>query len=141
MYIIPNMIIYRHHANWPTYNTKNAKINAFSFSKNAQHFATENASNKRILGNKSNIDQKNDLYLPEFSLRNAIRKPSYRAHGQVNNDNTAIETSSLKTGMNEISRNLGKYFKAVSQITLHTLHCNLIMVLPKPKHVATLLKQ
>ena len=42
---------------------------------------------------------------------------------------------------NEISRNLGKYFKAVPQITLHDLHCNLIIVLTKPKHVATLLKQ
>jgi hypothetical protein len=43
--------------------------------------------------------------------------------------------------MNEISRNLVNYFKAAPQITLHTLHCNLIMVLPKPKHVATLLKE
>jgi hypothetical protein len=34
-----------------------------------------------------------------------------------------------------------KIFKAVPQITLHTLYCNLIMVLPTPKHVATLLKQ
>jgi len=35
----------------------------------------------------------------------------------------------------------GKYFKAAPQITLHTLHCNLMIVLAKPKHVATLLKQ
>ena len=25
MYINPNMIIYRHYVNWPTYNTKTAK--------------------------------------------------------------------------------------------------------------------
>jgi hypothetical protein len=54
---------------------------------------------------------------------------------------TVYKPRSLKTRMNEKARNLGKYFKAVPQITLHTLHCNLIMDLPKPKHVATLLKQ
>jgi hypothetical protein len=42
--------------------------------------------------------------------------------------------------MNEKSRTLGKYFKAAPQITQHALRSNLIMVLPKPKHVATLLK-
>jgi len=43
--------------------------------------------------------------------------------------------------MNKKSRNVGKYYKAVSQITLHTLHCNLIVGFPKPKHVATILKE
>ena len=33
------------------------------------------------------------------------------------------------------------YFKAAPQITLHALHCNLIIVLTKPKHVAKILKQ
>jgi hypothetical protein len=56
----------------------------FSFSKNAQHFATDCASKKGILGNNSNIHQKNDLYLPEISLGNTIRKPSHRAQGQFN---------------------------------------------------------
>jgi hypothetical protein len=31
--------------------------------------------------------------------------------------------------------------KAAPQITLRLLHRNLMMVLPKPKHVATILKQ
>ena len=43
---------------------------------------------------------------------------------------TVYKTGSLTTCMNEISRNFGKYFKAAPQITLHTLHRNLIMVLP-----------
>jgi hypothetical protein len=51
------------------------------------------------------------------------------------------KTSSLTTRMNEISRNLVNYFKAAPQITLYNLQCNLMIVLPKPKHVATLLKQ
>jgi len=61
--------------------------NGFSFSKNAQHFATEIASKKGILGNNSNTHQTNDLYLLQISLRNTIRKPSHRAHGQINNNN------------------------------------------------------
>jgi len=50
------------------------------------------------------------------------------------------KTCSLKTCMNEISRNLVNYFLAAPQVTLHTLHCNLLIVLPKPKHAATHLK-
>jgi hypothetical protein len=39
------MIIYRHHVNWPTYNTKTAKKKKVSTSaNNDQHFATVNAS-------------------------------------------------------------------------------------------------
>jgi len=51
---------------------------------NAQHFGTESASKKGILGNNSNTHQTNDLYLLEISLRNTIRKPSHRAYGQIN---------------------------------------------------------
>ena len=50
------------------------------------------------------------------------------------------KTSSLTTCVNEIARKLIKYFKAAPQTTLHALHCNLMLVFPKPKHVATLLK-
>jgi hypothetical protein len=106
---------------------------------------------KEILGNNSNIRQKNDLYLPEISLRNTIRKPSHPAHGQINNNNnnnnnnlTAIlraETSSVTKCNNEISRNLRKYFQVTPQITIHALHCNLVMVTFKAKHASTLLKQ
>jgi len=63
---------------------KNAK-NGFSFTKNAQNFATESASKKEILGNNSNKHQNSDLYLPEISLRNTIRNQSHRAYGQINN--------------------------------------------------------
>ena len=35
-----------------------------------------------IFGNNSNIRQKNDLYIPDISLRNTIRKPSLRVHPQ-----------------------------------------------------------
>jgi hypothetical protein len=61
-----------------------------------------------------------------------------------NNNNTftsilRTKTSSLKKCANEKSGNLGKYFKAAPQITLRTLHRNLVMGLPKPKHAATLL--
>jgi len=102
---------------------------------------------KEILGNNSNIHKKNDLYLPELSLRNTVRRLSHRAHGQINNNNnnlTAIltaETSSVTKCNNEITRNLRKYFKAPPQITIHALHCNLVMVTFKAKHASTLLKQ
>jgi hypothetical protein len=43
MYSLPNVIIYRHHVYWPTYNTKTAKKGSTS-ANNAQNFANVNAS-------------------------------------------------------------------------------------------------
>ena len=70
MYIVPNTIIYRHHVNWSTYNTKTATTKKKGFSSSKSHLTLCNISCVRggILSNNSNICQKNDLHLMIFSL-------------------------------------------------------------------------
>ena len=83
------------------------------------------------------------IFLRNISI-NTLHKGDDDDHHYDNDNNhalIALEASSLIKCVNENSRNFGKYFKAAPQITLHILHCNLMVVLTKPKHVATLLKQ
>ena len=70
----------------------------------------------------------------------------YRFNRYNNNNNTLAAIfrtamSSLRCCMNGIAGNFGKHFKAAPQLTLHILHCNLMMISLKAKHAATFLKQ
>ena len=83
MYIIPNMIIYRHHYNGLTYNTKTEKKNASLPVNHPQTLCNSKCVKGGVLGKNSNTHQKNDSNLPDISLKNTIRKPSLRKHPEA----------------------------------------------------------